>query len=181
MKKHKLTADDVNPAIRLWMERAEPILRGRFTVNCCLNSTWVCLEVMRRFGLRAEPLSVNVMAMNARWVAKMQGRRDLPSEEEMQQWVGEGAWCLGIDTRPSEVAGQMSRPHRDIDLPFMMLTQASRRFRKGREALMLGGPKGAIVTYGARLDDISYQRQLGFESSPWNMEIANEIEKRMRA
>jgi hypothetical protein len=134
----------------------------------------------------------------------MRKRSSLPSEEEIQRWVDEGGWCLAVDTRTGVTdaprnawaghlvaivqkewlldcsVGQMSRPQKDIDLPSLMVTPATRRFLRGKEALGLGGPKGAMLNYVARLDDLSYRHASGFAPSPHNIEAADEIEQRMR-
>ncbi len=186
--------------IRLYVEEAVPIMLESFTKTRCVNATRVCLDVMRRFNVRAEPLSVNCWAMNREFAVRVNRLGRLPERGEVETWPAE-AWSVGIDTHSpayddSHWAGhlvaivqkewlvdsasiQLSRPQKNIPLPDIFVGWVERKFQKGKRPVNFYHDSGAILSYQARVDDLSYQDQPGFSPSPWNREVTEEIIARM--
>ena len=49
------------PAVlQVLIQVARPIILERYTADCCIESTSIAIEVLRRFGAEAVPLPVSV-------------------------------------------------------------------------------------------------------------------------
>lgn len=182
-----------------YVEAATPVFREAFTANRCLNATRVCLDVMRRFNIRAEPISVHCMVMNKAFVMRLNGCRQKPTKEEIATWP-EDAWCVGIDTDNPLVPGnwpghlvavvqkdwlvdsalvQLSRPQKSINLPDIFVGRIDRQFLKGKRPVNYYSDREGILTYKARPEDKSYLETSGFNPSPWNREVTEAVVERM--
>src|SRR5271155_4734145 len=87
------------PFVRLFEKEATPVLRRSFMSTRCVNATRICLDVMHAFNVRAVPLSVQAVAMNATYRQKLDKLGRFPTAEELKPWLNEGAWSLGVDIR----------------------------------------------------------------------------------
>jgi len=198
------TSQEPGPMIRLFVQAAAPIMRERFTDNRCLNSTRVCLEVMSAFNVRCKPASVQALATNKIWVDKVNQIGRLPTGDEMQAWIAEGAWSLAIDTDEKSSdpennawAGhlvaivqdhlvdcsslQMNRPHKSIALPEIFVGATTSKFLKGKDSLVfVSGVDGSFLSYRMRTDDDGIWWDLpGFAPSDHNLEVAADIANAM--
>jgi hypothetical protein len=186
--------------VRLFAEEATPVLKREFRNDRCLNSTRICLEVMKAFNVSAYPMSVTTLALNKEWrdISAKLGR--FPTEEE---WSGTNAWAVGLDARedPSDIernawaghliaivqkewlvdasAIQISRPEKKMSIPDVFVGWVPKWFPKGRSSMTFESEEGAHLVYRARPDDRSWATLDGFQKSPWNMQVALEIAGRM--
>lgn len=188
------------PMIRLYVSVATPIFRERFMARRCLNTTRVCLEVMRVFNVRCEVLSVHTMAMNKIYVDNLHMLGRFPEPSELKAWIADGAWALGIDTRkesetksdwPGHLVAvvqdflvdggaiQLSRPWKGIEIPDIFVGAVTPRFMKGKDSLLFSDERGAQLSYHARFDDESYKSIPGFAPHEKNLETAAEIANKM--
>jgi hypothetical protein len=124
-----------NTVLNWLVENAPPIFdREGFAADRCLLATRHGLDVCRYFGIKGGPVKVGAIVGNAAWVEWMETS---PTESDM---MPDEAWSIGVDLHsetPGKYAGhlvlmvnvesdrflldlslgQMSRPHRDINLP----------------------------------------------------------------
>jgi hypothetical protein len=191
------------PFIRAFAEVAPPILAANFRPDCCLNATRVVLLTMETFGVKAVPLSVRALAMNARYVERIREHGAFPDRQMLDRWVEEdGAWAVGIDTDSATeegkwnghlvaiaqgwmidaAAGQFARPDRSMNVPQVFTGFASPRFMKAREAAVYQLKDRTQLSYYARLDDASVWRKYeGFQPHAVNRRVSAEIASAMRA
>jgi hypothetical protein len=191
------------PFVRLFERVATPILRRDLMDTRCVNATRICLDVMRAFNVRALPLSVQAVAMNCTYRAKVAELGRMPTDEELSRWVhDDGAWAIGIDVRESandtnanawgghliaivqdwivdSAALQLSRPSKGISIPDIFIGATSRRFIKGKGSVGFESDNGAILTYTPRPEDESWKTLPGFQSHSYNTEITCEIANHM--
>lgn len=174
------------------------MLKEHLTATRCLNATRVLLDVMRSFNVRAEPLSVRAMAMNAIYMQKLDEIGRMPLESELNDWIAEGAWALGTDTRPESsdesknqwaghlvalvqdflvdaAAVQMSRPAKGIEIPDVFVAPVTPGFLKGKKPIVSVSDEGAQLFYWSRLGDRSWEKLSGFQRHGMNVELAEEI------
>lgn len=201
--KNRDRRSEPGPMIRLFVDEATPVFASALTPHRCLNATRILLDVMRAFNVSAAPMSVTLVAMNRIFAERCDRHGGLPSEEEMQVWIAEGAWSLGVDTREHRTdwatnswAGhlvavvqgawlvdasmiQFSRPEKAMRMPDIFVGHASARFQKGKDGAHFVSPEDAHVMYHARLDDKSYKIIDGFQPHVLNVELAAEIANRM--
>lgn len=196
----KASATVPGPMIQLYVSVATPIFRKRYMASRCLNTTRVCLEVMRAFNVRCAPLSVHTMVMNKIYADNIRALGRWPEPSELDAWIADGAWALGIDTRKGSMteddwaghlvavvqdflvdsaALQFSRPLKSIEIPDIFVGPVTPRFMKGKESLPFVDSRGAQLSYHARLDDESYKTASGFMSHKNNLEVATEIASKM--
>ena len=190
--------------VHLFVEHATPILAERCAPNRCLNATRVCIDVMRAFGLKARPVSVKALAMNGIFRDRLESLGRWPTEAEMDGWVAEGGWALGIDTKGTDAdaannawpghlvavvqqrwlvdasAIQMRRPDLGILLPDIFVGEVQKPFLVGRGSAGFESESGAILNYMARLDDESWKVMSGFQPHEFNTDMAREIAGRIR-
>jgi hypothetical protein len=172
-----------------------------------VNSTWVCLEIMRRYGLvSARALSVEFAVMNRRCVEEIEALGRMPTNEEALEWLANrGVHMVQIDTTnimettdpnawPGHVVAivqgwlvdsavsQVHRPHKQIIVPEILIadTRQEPKFLRGKEPLLMTTDEGALARYNARPADRSYERGRGFQAHEGNQEIADEIHGRMQ-
>ncbi len=196
--------------VRLFAEEGARILARHCDVTRCVNATRVCLEVMRAFHVRAEPLSVDALAVNRAWLALTTSLgRDLghgpETAEETRLFQKAGAWAVGFDTEPRSTdnaknvwpghlvaivqkewivdaaAIQMSRPHKHIAIPDVFVGHAPKAFLKGKSQTAFESGEGARLVYQARLEDRSWETLSGFRPHEHNLMMAREIVLRMRS
>lgn len=128
-----------------------------FSPDHCINGTRVAVEVLRRFGVTAQPMSVRMVVFNSfAWDLFTHG---VPISE----WPAH-AWSVGVgpgmDTQPGRwnghlvavgedfmldmSAGQFHRPGK-IDMPGPLLIDGA--LAPDDQSLMVTGPKGLKVLY----------------------------------
>jgi len=187
---------ELGPIIKLFVEVAAPIFRERFRADSCINATRVTVEVLRAFGVRAEPCSVLFVAANGAYVRRLSERGSLPDKETLDRWIAEdGAWALGVDTtstRDGKFAGhlvaiaqdflidasarQFSRPERSLVVPDIFVGETNPRFRKGKGSIVFAGSDGEVLTYTVRKpDDGSWRTAPGWQLSEGNAHVFADI------
>ena len=196
-----------SPILVAYAEAAAEVYPLVFIRARCVNSTWVCLEIMRRYGLvSARALSVEFAVMNRRCVEEIEALGRMPTNEEALEWLANrGVHMVQIDTGnvlattdpnawPGHVVAivqgwlvdsaisQVSRPEKQIIMPEILLadTQVAPKFLRGKEPLMMTTDEGALARYNARLADRSYEAGRGFRSHEGNQEVADAIHRRMQ-
>lgn len=176
-----------------------------FTERRCINATWVCREVMRRYGVAdVATVSVSVQIANREALAFMELHGKLPeTSEELGAWSQCGAHLIAVDTSTADddhgseypghvavavqgwlidaAASQFHRPARGIAMPEVLVIGASGGFLQGSEPILMETDEGALVRYAVRTDDRAYEAAQGFRRTPGNLFAADEIERLLRA
>lgn len=155
--------------IKAYAEVARPLISERFGSASCIAAARVTIDVMRHFGLRAEPVSVVARASNAQyWACRARvGGRPPESQKEFERWhVQDGAYVaqVGNATAPDGsghvvavveahtlidgAIDQLDRPRYNLRLPPILIAQCQPDFRQGA-TVMLGVYGGATVQYDA--------------------------------
>ena len=190
-----------NHIIAAYADEAPEVFVKKFRQDCCINATRVLLDVFRHFDMKARPLSVECAVHNKMLVDFIAAHNGvMPAEEVVDEWYEKGAWGVRIEGEVvtkdrgwaghlvgivqdrwlvDSSSGQMSRPEKGIHLPPILVAPATRLFLKARERCILNGPEGAVILYGAKLDDKSYETASGFQRHDFNREVAAEIIARM--
>jgi len=187
-------------ALALFAHHAPGVLVDRFRADRCLNATRVAVEVMKRFSLATEPVSVTATAMNGIYAERVKKMGREPTQQDVNEWAALGGWAVGIDLNGVEngkwaghlvcvvgkewlvdaAAGQFSRPEKQIPVPEVFVGQVTPRWHKGKEGANFEGPEGAVLCYRARVGEATWMKQPGWQASKENMQAAEEIVKRMK-
>lgn len=79
----------------------EEVLR-HFSVDSCIASTRVAVNVMERLGYAAHPMSVSCTVFNPAMTQKMEETGSWPKDAaEFDQWIADlGAWNVSLGLRP---------------------------------------------------------------------------------
>jgi hypothetical protein len=197
-----------NAFVRLFAEEATYVLREMVTYvgpaqrnGHCLNATRICIDTLDKFGIKATPLSVEMMAWNREYDVLTRRLGRMPTAAD---WEGTTAWAIGTDTRvgandqafnawPGHLvavvqdhvvdcsAGQFSRPQKGITVPdVFIVANATARFLKGKgKCAAVNNVEGSALWYMARPKDRSYVGLSGFQRHVHNTEIVIEIAQRM--
>lgn len=198
MKKSVKKRRDV---IRLFAKVAGDIMPEVFaSPDYCINGTWICCEVLRRFGIEARPVSVQLTAANKIWLEKLQANGGWPNgKAESDAWAAEGGYALAVGRMSPETelkwnghlvaaacgllvdvaAGQFSRPQHKIEIPQVFLSETKPGWLDGK-AIFLYGPHGAVLSYKAHPEDETFRECPGFRPSETNLKVARWIEDAMR-
>jgi hypothetical protein len=195
-KRQRKRIEKARSVIDTYVEHAAEVFPRHFTKDCCINATRVLVEVMAHFGVSAQPLSVSCVAHNKILVDCIEKHRGSLTEAEVDEAYDNGAWGVRIETgkqvKPNgwpghlvavvnnkwlvdSSAGQMSRPHKGIQLPPIVVVPATRRFQSGDELCVLTGPEGALLLYEAKPGDTSYVTASGWERHPGNLAVVAEV------
>ena len=85
---------------------ARPEILRDHKPGSCIASTWITIEVLRRLGIKAEPLEVSLTVGNAAY-KRLVDKIGVPqSEEELEEWFREhGADVTGIGFDPPSQHG----------------------------------------------------------------------------
>lgn len=81
-----------------------PKILKEFTVDSCIVSTAICIDVLKKYGILAEPLVVKTMIFNQPFVARLERTGVFPnSEQEIAEWtVADGSYSVGIGFGPPQ-------------------------------------------------------------------------------
>lgn len=181
--------------MEVYAEVAPALIYRHFSVDCCLNATRVAIDVLHGFGIEARPLTTKVMVFNKAMWDKVQAKGDLPSKEEMDEWVEAGAWCLGVDGQMREGQDgwpwhlvavtkdrmldssslQMSRPHRSIKVSPVITAPIPKGFERGASKLILRNDDDAVLMYTGVPEVEDYKTKPGFQRSAHNLDMARSI------
>lgn len=191
---------DLFKTVEAFCRTANDVLPEVFSPDCCLNGTRVVIEGLGKFGIRAEPVSVYVVAMNKAYVDFAQELGDLPNYDQLLADPRE-PWAIGVDTKNTArtegwpghlvavvenryivdaAAGQYNRPQRKIHLPNVVMAACPQRFAK-RGCLVLPLPEEGRLEYKARKGDKSYEKIAGFQRHAENLGVAARILSQMGA
>jgi hypothetical protein len=164
----------VAPAVlQAMIQVARPIILESYTPDCCIESTWISIEVLRRFGAEAVPLPVQVALFNGpAWRLHTLG---FPIDG--LAWKTQSAWSVGVGYGTTSAPdrwnghlvaivptddgdwlldlsiGQVHRPGRNLDVGPMLLT-AERSLLLGEEMQAVSRPDLTVV-YGRKTDRIA--------------------------
>ncbi len=195
-RKDKKLDERPNHIIRAYVDKAPVVFDRYFRKDRCINATRVLIDVMDHFKIKARPLSVFCAVHNKILVDYMKKYGHNMSEEQLDEAYDNGAWGVRIETEGTikaggwpghlvaivqdrwlvdSAAGQMSRPHKGINLPPIMVAPATRRFQKGSEGCTMHNSEGAVLFYNARPDDESYAAGAGWQRHPVNRKVVAEI------
>lgn len=195
-KRQRKRIEKARSVIDTYVEHAAEVFPRHFTKDCCINATRVLVEVMAHFGVSAQPLSVSCVAHNKILVDYIEKHRGSLTEAEVDEAYDNGAWGVRIETgkqvKPNgwpghlvavvnnkwlvdSSAGQMSRPHKGIQLPPIVVVPATRRFQSGDELCVLTGPEGALLLYEAKPGDTSYVTASGWQRHDGNLTVVAEV------
>lgn len=170
-----------------YVEAAGPVLSEHFRPDCCLNATWVAIQVLSKLGVKAGAASVRMAAANREYLQWMQ--RDFQDEAAAR---AAGAWSVAIDvdnisnivngwaghlvaivegtTLLDSSAGQVSRPEKKIAVPQLVVTP----WTPGEES-QVTLPEGGLLAYDERASDKSFLEQPGFRGHDLNRDVARLI------
>lgn len=173
-----------------------PLLRAKFTPDCCLNASWIVSELLRRAGVPNEALMVDVTAMNADAAAAVTrlGRFPMTRAE-----AGSRAWMVMVDSSPEQApgkfgghvvvlaesrvlidasAGQMNRPEKRLFVR-PVWCEVDGFWRTGVAPVALGLKKGGWLLYQARPNDRRHLDADGFRASAHNVAAADAVWARL--
>jgi len=162
------------PAVlQAMIQVARPIILQSYTPDCCIEATWIAIEVLRRFGAEAVPLPVQVALFNGpAW--RLHG---LGFRIDGLAWKTQSAWSVGVGYGTTSAPdrwnghlvaivptddgdwlldlsiGQAHRPGRNLDVGPMLLT-AERSMLLGEELQAVSWPDLTAV-YGRKTDGIA--------------------------
>ena len=186
----------------LWPKIAEPIIYQEFSPDCCLNATRVLIDVFAAFHIEVEPIATSVLVVNPKMYSFMRMSGGWPeSNAQMDAWVEQGAWVIGVDGRgipgresegwPWHLVGlvhnkylidcsakQMNRPERDIDIGNTVVLKVAEDWRHGNSELVVrkdGETVKGGIAYTAKPEIQDFVAIDGFQRSPWNLDIARRI------
>jgi hypothetical protein len=82
---------------------ARPIMLNEVVrLDSCIAMTRCAIEVLRAFGLEAQPANVEVVAANQTFM-RLMGEGNIRMEDKLPDWaVAEGAWAVGLGLRPKD-------------------------------------------------------------------------------
>lgn len=164
------------------------LLRRYKDLNCCIAATRIVIEVLKKLHFKdARPFVVEANIFNEAYVKK---GRTPESDEEAQQWLGEGCWHVVLGDRSQEIKGQWpghltvllhdrymldiaifqaSRPHKQINL-HPIFTSVPEDFVKGEDkcGLMFNN---CMVVYVSHPEDKTYQSARDW----WDVDKSKEI------
>lgn len=162
------------PAVlQAMIQVARPIILERYTSDCCIESTAIAIEVLRRFGAEAVPLPVSVALFNASaWRMHALGFKI-----DGVDWRTQSAWSVGVGYGEQSAPGRWSghlvaivptddgdwlldlsigqahRPGRDLDVGPMLLN-AERSLLVGEKLQAVSWPDLTVV-YSRKNDRIA--------------------------
>lgn len=186
--------------IRVFAEIARPIIRASYGPNSCIASTRIVIDVLTRFGLQVQPVSVMAEVWNRAYhECRIRAGRQVQSQEELDRWMATAGACVGrVGTDvPGEWSGhvvaiagrrvlvdaaidQANRPEWDIIVPGVLVTECGDGFLRCSPAVcQVNG--GSWVTYrptsGPGAND--FMRSEYWVRSSRNRGIAKQIERQM--
>ncbi len=97
---------DVKGLAEAFAAVARPEIRQDHTASSCIASTWITLEVMRRFRIAGQPMTVQVDIYNAAFVRReaLLGRRPRTRDEAIAWSEQFGTWSVGVGLRTESMA-----------------------------------------------------------------------------
>lgn len=98
--------DQIDPRTRAILDgltqHARPLILDHYRADSCIASTRVAIEVLRYFGLNAEPLPLLVLAFNAEAARMIEEGADLPTvhAETLKYSTDDpgGPWTIAVGT-----------------------------------------------------------------------------------
>lgn len=95
---------DTLSVIQGLMDIARPKILKEFRADSCIASTAICLDVLTRRGILAEPLAVRTMIFNQPFVARIERTGVFPNgEKEIAEWTAaDGSYSVGIGFGPPQ-------------------------------------------------------------------------------
>lgn len=141
----------------------------------CVMSSRIAYEVFKHYDLNPKPFPVAVTVGNPKYTKMLDERGQPPmTEQELEEWIGQGAWVMGITGRRKEPPkpgywnghivtvcedalldlslDQCSRPQFGVEVE-ELYSKVPRGFLEGQERAVFVHGSGTIVIY---------------ESEPWN-------------
>lgn len=189
LKKHRAQLRRATDCIQLYEQVASRVLPWHFSADCCINGTRVALDVLTHFGITARPVPVRAFAFNKVMYDRFTANGE-PDEATMSQWVAEGGWSVGIagdatDGWPyhlvalaagyliDSASGQFYRPQHHIYVAPVIALPVQDGFEQGAP-MQVANDKGTVLRY-ERVADATYKDISGFQRSPWNRDVVNQV------
>jgi hypothetical protein len=182
--------------VRLARAASEILVPEFFTPDCCVNATWVAVEVLRRFGVEADAYHCHVLVANPTFLALVKREGALRDSAQARRWQEAGAWMLDVDEReegdgryPGHVvcvadgylidlsAGQFNRPRKGIDVPAAFAAKIPDGFVRG--VTCEAEINGSMLAYTVRPEIDAFRVASGFDPSPNNLDAAEAVFARM--
>ncbi len=183
-----MTPEERRVYLLMYQMAAQRIIPRYFNATCCLNGTRVAMLALAEWGIEVQPQPVDVQAMNAAFWDLFQ-RREEPGSPA---WKEKGAFAMSVDTEtesperwPGHMvgivdefiidssSGQFSRPDRGIEVDAVSVIPIQ------DWPSYIGNASGAVLRY-EKLDRDDYERTRGFQVTPENMEVAEQVIAVMR-
>lgn len=94
---------DKYKAIQTLLDTARPKILKEYRADSCIASTAICVDVLTRLGILAEPLAVRLMIFNQPFVARIEQTGIFPKGDEIKEWTAEdGSYSVGIGFGPAQ-------------------------------------------------------------------------------
>lgn len=199
---------DTPEPLATYAEIARDEIRRDFAIDSCIASTRITIEVMKNLGIRARPLSVEVMVFNKQFHETVQAEGwPTVTGKDFEDWCDRhGAWSVGIDRSQSRgedrwpghltavvgnkpylvdaSADQLNRPHKGIEMPGVFVTPLEQSgFVTGWEPMIFvresEGEVDMVTRYMAFPKDKTYRNSRDWSDPKRFMPVVERILKRL--
>ncbi len=184
--------------LTIFAEVASEVFAERWPPDHCLPGSRVAVEVFKKLGIDAKPLSAETLAMNRVWREQVAAKGRWPeSQQEADRWVAAGGFSFAVTPAPrldqwaghlvviargclvDSAAVQFQRPDKKLTPPDIVVADLSPRFWDG-EPMTVEFEDGSCIMYRA-LPDKSFLDQLAYSRLPGTLDVAAEVVARMKS
>ena len=164
---------NIEEVLKVYARIARPIILEYFRKDSCIASTRITVEVFTRLGFKTIPLPCQVQIYNSKFREIFEREKHWPTKEEMEKWITEGAWGIGIGFGDNKEEGylghlvaivenkhlidssidQAERPNKEIFFPAILVTEVNRDFRRGKDKLTIVNDRGTVMLYEPKIKD----------------------------
>lgn len=168
---------NIEEVLKGYTRIARPIILEYFQKDSCIASTRITVEVFSRLGFKAMPLPCQVQVYNNKFREIFEREKHWPTKEEMEKWVTQGAWGIGIGFGDHKGEGylghlvaivenrylidssidQAERPHKEIFFPAILVAEINRDFRRGKEKHTIINDRGTVMVYELKIKDRKWE------------------------
>ena len=179
---------------------APAIIYKHFNETCCLNATRVFIDVASSFDIKAEPVVVRAIVMNAKQLELLKEHGEFPQNPDViKEWAALGAYSVVIDaledpgpagmelrgwsghlvavvgtTMVDSSSRQLSRPKHAMEYPDVALVRVPPGFADGM-SVSIELPNGVAGHYKSIPGVERYKKMPGWQRHIGNLEVAREI------
>ncbi len=178
---------DANAVIRMFAKVAPPVLRRRFSPDCCLNATWIAQQVLQIFS-DVKPLALSCRCAIVNPIGVRLGQPTDPHAwreaggylvvcgSGMKGWPGHAVLVAG-DMLIDPSAAQFNRPAHGIEIDDVLIAERH-GFPDTQPGLCLSVMhRGSALSYEAIAFDLSTLPDFG--ASQHNVDAGEEITELM--